>query len=584
MDTEKRVDTKQQTVDREGRRCPCPRLNLSGVRLLTTVYCLLIMTGCGSGLNLKTKPIKWFDPDNKTIPEPKEVEQNRAWDFIDKTLFYQVGKLLDLGWTVRRAGNLLNIVPVKQADNVNALDDASDSSWYTNRYFRHPMTIDELMRGAGIAQPDTSGYWEIIKGKFEGVSAGFTIKDASGTIFFLKFDAEGMEEMASAAETISTKILYASGYSVPRNSVVYFDPAILKIGPKAKVPAPGGTKRPMTEADLRGILNHIPVQPDGRLRCLASEFLEGIVPVGVFNYHGRRGDDPNDRVDHEHRRELRGLRVIGSWINDTDRRAANTLDMYVTDEKRRRYIKHHLIDMGSTLGSSYWVPHTPQDGNEYVFDPRTIGLSLFALGFYKKAWEDPLPMKYPSIGYFESEVFHPGRWSPGFPNPAFQRCTNRDGYWGAKIVMSFSDEEIAAIVKTGRLSDPAAEAELTRFLIERRDIIGRYWFGKINPIDRFSINESGVKFEDLAVRGELACLSGTTYRYRLLNDRGKAIGTEKILRGKTLIPLEENLTPKKFYGYEIRTLRDGQTSKYRRIYFYVWEPGHYQIVRIQREE
>ena len=430
------------------------------------------------------------------------------------------------------------------------------------------MTIDELMRGAGIAQPDTSGYWEIIKGKFEGVSAGFTIKDASGTIFFLKFDAEGMEEMASAAETISTKILYASGYSVPKNSVVFFDPAILKIGPKAKVPAPGGTKRPMTEADLRDILSHIPPidsiggQPDGRLRCLASEFLEGIVPVGVFNFHGRRRDDPNDRVDHEHRRELRGLRVIGSWINDTDRRAANTLDMYVTDEKGHRYIKHHLIDMGSTLGSNYWMPHPPMYGNEYVFDPRTIGLSLFALGFYKKAWEDPLPMKYPSIGYFESEVFHAGRWSPTYPNPAFQRRTNRDGYWGAKIVMSFSDEEIAAMVKTGRLSNSGAEAELNRLLIERRDIIGRYWFDKINPLDRFSIDSKGMKFEDLAVSGKLASLSETTYRYRLLNHRGKAIGSEKILDGETLIPLEENLTPRQFYGYEIRTLRDGQTSKY----------------------
>jgi hypothetical protein len=341
----------------------------------------------------------------------------------------------------------------------------------------------------------------------------------------------------------------------------------------------------MAEADLREILSHVTVQPDGRLRCVASEFLKG-VPVGVFDYHGRREDDPNDRVDHEHRRELRGLRVISSWMNDADRRAANTLNVYVTDERGRGYIRHYLIDMGSCFGSNNLMPHPPKYGNEYVWDPRTVGLSLFALGLYKKAWEDPLPMKYPSLGYFENETFRPGRWAPTYPNPAFERCTNRDGYWGAKIVTSFSDEDIAAMVRTGRLSDPGAEAELTRLLIERRDMIGRYWFNRINPLDRFSADERGIRFEDLTVRGRLASAPETTYRCRLLNAQGKVAGPEKDLRGEPFIPIEPGLPPKQFYGCEIRTLRAGQTawSKYTRVYFHVSGPGRYQIVRVEREE
>ncbi|MCY3762180.1 MAG: hypothetical protein OXH50_13095, partial [Gemmatimonadetes bacterium] len=322
-----------------------------GAMLLVLV--LLLPNAAAAGPDLTTDPIKWFDADNKTIPEPAEAEENKIWDFIDKSSFYQVGKVLDLGWTARRIGDLIGVVGPRQADNVNALDEVPNSSWFTNRHFLQPMTLEELAEGPGFAEPDDSGPWEVVAGKFEGITAGFTIKDASKRYFLLKFDSRGNDEMGSGAEAVVTKVLYAAGYNVPRNSVVYFDPGQLQIGPKARVPDGGGGKRPMTPKDLKKILDHIAPQPDGTLRCLASRFLTG-KPVGVFNYNGRRPDDPNDRVDHEHRRELRGLRVIGSWLNDADRRAANTLDMYVTGEEGRRYVRHYLIDMGSALGSGSW--------------------------------------------------------------------------------------------------------------------------------------------------------------------------------------------------------------------------------------
>ena len=49
--------------------------------------------------------------------------------------------------------------------------------------------------------------------------------------------------------------------------------------------------------------------PDGRYRVLASEALPG-KPKGPFSHIGIRRDDPNNLTSHEHRRELRGLRVI----------------------------------------------------------------------------------------------------------------------------------------------------------------------------------------------------------------------------------------------------------------------------------
>jgi hypothetical protein len=542
---------------------------------------LLLLAGPGLAAPLSTAPIQWRDADDHDIPPPEEIIENQVWDIADHTFFFQVGKVLDLGWSARRLGNLLNLAPPRQADNVNALDEAVSSSWYTNRHFLHPMSIEELTAGAGEAAPDTSGPWEIVAGKFEGGTAGFTIKDAQGVRFLLKFDSKGNREMGSAAEVIATKVLHAAGYNVPRNSVVYFDAARLRIGPKATVPAPGGGNRPMAPDDLLDILGNIASEPDGRLRCVASKFLEGR-PAGIFDYHGRRRDDANDRVDHEHRRELRGLRVIGSWMNDADRRAANTLDMYVGAEGRR-YLKHYLIDMGSTFGSNNLMPHLPKYGNEYVWDPRTILRSLVSLGFYRKPWEEPLPMPYPALGYFENQTFDAGSWVPTYPNPAFERCTNRDGYWGAKIVMSFGDQEIRAMVGQGRYSDPGAAAELTRLLSQRRDMIGRYWFGRVNPLDRFAFEGEELVFADLAVEGGLE--EGGSYQYRWLDAEGHWLGPPQVAETPRL-PLEPGMEAGQYRGCELRTRRPGQPSwsKYTRVYFYKWPDGRFQLVRVEREE
>ena len=54
-------------------------------------------------------------------------------------------------------------------------------------------------------------------------------------------------------------------------------------------------------------------------------------------------------VPHEHRRELRALRVFGAWTNLTDWKARNTLDTVIT-ENGKTIVKHYLQDVGSTFG------------------------------------------------------------------------------------------------------------------------------------------------------------------------------------------------------------------------------------------
>ena len=58
--------------------------------------------------------------------------------------------------------------------------------------------------------------------------------------------------------------------------------------------------------------------------------------IGGFRYYGTRPDDPNDVVPHEHRRELRALKVFGAWTNLVDMKAGNTLDTRDHRERPQR--------------------------------------------------------------------------------------------------------------------------------------------------------------------------------------------------------------------------------------------------------
>jgi hypothetical protein len=351
----------------------------------------------------------------------------------------------------------------------------------------------------------------------------------------------------------------------------------------------------MDEDDLKKILERIEIQPDGSIRAVASKFIQGKLK-GPFRYEGVREDDFNDFVPHEHRRELRGLRVIASWLNHFDTKDNNSLDVYVAGG----YIKHYLIDFGSTLGSNGDEPMPALIGHENSLDPHEIGLNLISLGLrippYQKDWH----VEYPSVGYFESSLFDPPQYKFILPNPAFELMTNRGGYWGAKIVMSFSDEQIAAAIAEGQYSNPEAAKYLFQVIKERRDKIGRYWFQKMNPLDYFELRETshGTQefcFTDLAVACGFESGEERIYRYWLLHN-GKVIPSVHQLEGTTCLQLTEITAPsvresrnsrgKEQWAIALETeLAQNRWSKKVVVYFsYDWETGKHNILGIEREE
>ena len=86
----------------------------------------------------------------------------------------------------------------------------------------------------------------------------------------------------------------------------------------------------MKQGDLDDVFRRSHRSADGTYRAVAARGLPGRT-LGGFRYHGTRPDDPNDIVPHEHRRELRALKVFGAWTNLVDMKAGNTLDTSITE-------------------------------------------------------------------------------------------------------------------------------------------------------------------------------------------------------------------------------------------------------------
>ena len=140
--------------------------------------------------------------------------------------------------------------------------------------------------------------------------------------------------------------------------------------------------------------------PDGTYRVIAGRLIPGKI-LGGFQYDGTRPDDPNDVVPHEHRRELRALRVFGAWTNLTDLKATNTLDTLVT-ENGRTIVKHYLQDVGSTFGMCNDLYEWDLSW-EHFYQGDTTPKRLFSFGFALSPWQTVDYVEYPSIGKFEGD-------------------------------------------------------------------------------------------------------------------------------------------------------------------------------------
>lgn len=386
--------------------------------------------------------------------------------------------------------------PVR-AQGVSSLGEPMQGAWWVKRHYYRPMTVDELVVGPGAEHPPApNAPWTVVGAKNEGITPGFVILDGKKDLYFVKFDPLTNPEMATGADQVANRLVYALGYHVPENYLVEFSEETLVLGKEVMLADRLGRKRPMTSRDLTELLLKVPKNHRGRYRATASHVIPG-ESIGPYRYHGTRRDDPNDIVPHEHRRDLRGFAIASAWIGHDDSRAVNTYDALV-EENGGKFIRHYILDLGSTLGSGTQRPNSVRSGGEYLFGWKQSAVQLFSLGLAIPNWAKASFPDLPSVGRFESSRFDPERWVPEYPNPAFLNRLPDDEFWAAKQIMSLSDQEIRAIVSSGDYSDPKAAEWLAKCLIERRDKIGRAFYKKVLPIDRFEVRDNQLMFDDLS--------------------------------------------------------------------------------------
>ena len=303
-------------------------------------------------------------------------------------------------------------------------------------------------RTAGVG-PDPNETWTVFASKSQGLTPGFQIYDEQDGRYVIKLDPVEIPEFASAAEVIATKLFYALGYNAPENYIVRVNPERFTIEPGTEIEDSFGDKMPLSDWRFRRSIRLVPLLEDKTMRVVASKYLSGI-PLGPFRYYETRSDDRNDVIRHEDRRELRGLRLFAAWLNHDDTRAQNTQDAWV-EENGKHYVRHYLLDYGSTFGSGSVDMQRAELGFNYSIYFKEMKRNLLGFGFrvpeYHHVKWPPYP-EYQAVGRWEGELFDCEGWRNDYPNPAFMRMTARDAFWAAKIVMRFTREELEAIVET----------------------------------------------------------------------------------------------------------------------------------------
>jgi len=511
---------------------------------LRALFVACFALGCASGPRFRDAPPIWHVDDDQNIPEPHERE------YDPKEYFANI-------FVIKRIDRSLQLRDQELAHNINSLEEVPDSSWFQNRLGVRTVSPQEAAKAADTGGPPRRPF-TIVGGKVGGGNPGFLLKDGTGRKFLVKFDTEQNPELQTSVGVIVNRIFWTAGYNVPSDHVFSFRKEELRIAPRATYTNERLDKVPFDQAEVNTVLFTAARSKDGSYRAFASQLLEG-KPKGGFSPDGKRGDDANDRVRHEHRRELRGLRVIAAWVNHSDMKEDNTLDMYV-EKDGRHFLKHYFLDFGEAMDGHGAEKGRREDGYENFIDWEMQLKATFAFGLWTRPWENLKATPWPSIGSFTAEHFDPLEWREAYPYWPFVEMEDADAYWAAKIVMRFDRPMLEAIVAEGKLSDPAAARYLVDTLVARRDAIGRAYFERVSPLDEFALTSQQFCTTDLSVRYGFASHSVVEWL------RGSSVVASRAVNadGRVCVPAPHN---DDYTVYRLRVRRGKETRPPLEIHF-----------------
>jgi hypothetical protein len=460
----------------------------------------LLAAGCAHGdARFPLRDPVWRDGDMRPVyarchedpkPEaphhvscaPEPYEAPIYWDGADNMFF-------------RPLSESLGVVRSSESVNVNSLDEVPDSAWFTNRLGMRTVSLDELRLNAckedQLLDPDHAPdhSWVIDQGKTSGATPGFRIKVPGKGKYMVKVEATGLPERQVAATVIGEAVYYAAGYNASCEQALLVRPSIFRLEPGLRARKGNfGDEYDFDQKHLDELFARSSKR-GGLLRISASAWIPGYV-IGQFRYEGTRGDDPNDVVPHEDRRELRAARVLASWIDHWDSRQGNSLDTWLPEAKggppdsSPGHVVHVQIGTSAALGNVWdWDPVSRRLGYSYVIDWGDMGADFATLGAVTRVWEHTEKAPgHETFGYFDVEHFDPERWKNEYPNPAFDRITERDAAWMARILARFSPEMVRTLAEMGRFADPSNTDYLERILDGRLAKILERYLTRVSPV------------------------------------------------------------------------------------------------------
>lgn len=445
-------------------------------------------------------------------------------DLFDQAAYSEGVNQLDLGrWGRKITGKAL------PAAGTNIFDEVPDSSFFTNRHARQKLSAAALEKGpCETSGPDLSAPLTVLSAKQQGIHYEFLAEDARKDRYLLRFDPQGAPELNTAADVIGSRFYYALGYNVPETTILSFTADQLVAAPDAVAHENTGFTEKLTQELLQEYLLFVPL-PNGVYRASAAKVPAG-EKVGNFSFTGRGKNNPQDIVNHRDLREIRALGVFAAWLNHYEMLESNTLDMAVT-EGGGTVLKHYLTNFTNALGAATDGAKEPMLGYEHMADYGEAFKAVLGLGFWEKPWQKKWRLagektQSPAVGYFSNDFFDPARYKNLLPYEVFRLVRRADGFWAAKILMGFSDEDIRAMVKAGKYSQPEDADSIAKTLSERRDIIARHWFSQVSPLDQFTLEDGKLSFKDLAVLYGFVPQGGTVYRVEAISGKKKVDALE----------------------------------------------------------
>ncbi|MBI5531279.1 MAG: hypothetical protein HY898_01090 [Deltaproteobacteria bacterium] len=452
-------------------------------RSLAAIFIVVGLASCGY------RPARYADAcpvlearDDKPIPLPRSDS------------FEQPEYLAEV-YMRRPIMDALDTQRIPEPVDVNSIDEVVRSSWFVpDRRGRAPLD--------GYAAEGPPQHPLRVAGGLDTDSLG--IVDARGLPYRLRTDVPDRPEMRTAADAITSRLLWAIGYFTPEVHVIQVQAKDFASGAQEAV----------------GWLDARDPKKSG-WRVTATRWPIG-TDLGPAPATLTRSDDPNDRLPHRDRRTLRSLRVLGAWLDFKTMGPRKTIDAYV-GLPGAGHVVHYLTGFEDTLGAARmsappakgWTPRADCGGNPL--------LNLATLGLAPDPPPSLMERKYRTLGAFEESV-DAEHYRPELPPwEPMDHALPADGYWAARRMLALDEATIRAAVDGGKLDEAGAAARLIQVLEARRTRVAAWWFSQVTPVGIDFVRGGVLRLHDDAVGWGMVRADATSYRAEFVDDEGEAL-------------------------------------------------------------